>query len=296
MTYSTDGFPPFPPRPAYPADPAQEERAPVPQITQPANPRGRIGGRGIATTVGGLLLLLLSKLQFLLVLLKFSKFGVTTLSMLISLIFYGMFFGWSFAVGFILLLFVHEMGHVFVARAQGLRTTAPVFVPFFGALITMKEQPKGSMAEAALAAGGPVLGSVGALACVGLFGLTHQALFLALAYTGFFLNLFNLIPMSPLDGGRILGAVSRWAYVIGLPILLLVALSQFNPFLFLIVIMGAFDAWQRFRYPANSWYYAVSPQARWLVAGGYVALVLLLAFGMNETHSMLALVRAGHLG
>lgn len=247
--------------------------------------------RGGLATVGGLLLLLLSKLKYLLIVFKVGAFGPTTLTMLISLVIYAGIFGWGYAIGFIVLLLVHELGHVLVARMEGLPTSAPVFIPFFGALITMRQQPRGSVAEAALAAGGPVLGSLGALACLGLYVITKQPLMLALAYVGFFINLFNLIPMSPLDGGRILGAVSRWAYVIGLPILLFLVLTHFNPFLLLIVFLGVFDAWQRFRSPLQPWYDTASPLARWTIAFGYLALVLLLVLGMNGTHALLAGVR-----
>ncbi|MCL5947497.1 MAG: site-2 protease family protein [Chloroflexi bacterium] len=255
------------------------------------SPSSRKAKRGGLATLGGLLLLLLSKLKYLLIVFKMGAFGPTTLTMLISLVIYAGIFGWGYAIGFIALLLVHELGHVLVARMEGLPTSAPVFIPFFGALIMMRQQPRGSVAEAALAAGGPVLGSLGALACLGLYAVTRQPLMLALAYVGFFINLFNLIPMSPLDGGRILGAVSRWAYVIGVPILLFLILTHFNPFLLLIVALGVFDAWQRFRSPLQAWYDSASPVARWTIAFGYLTLVLLLVFGMNSTHALLAGVR-----
>lgn len=260
-------------------------------------PRGWRQRRGALATIGTVLLLLLSKLKYVLVLLKFGKLGGTAITMLISIVAYAFIFGWQYAVGFVALLFCHEMGHVLVARRQGIKVSAPTFIPFLGAFISLRGQPSGSLGEAALAAGGPVLGSVAALACAGLYGWTHQPLLLALAYVGFFLNLFNLIPMSPLDGGRILGAASRWAYVAGLPILAVVAIWRMNPFLFFILFLGALDAFQRFRYgAAKTSYYAISPAARWAVAGGYFLLAALLALGMSETHTALQLVRAGVAG
>lgn len=251
--------------------------------------------KGAVTTGAGILALLASKLQYLFILLKFGKIGGTFITMLVSVFAYGLFFGWAYAIGFVALLFCHEMGHVLVARWQGVNVSAPMFVPFMGAFISMRGLPDDSLGEAAIAAGGPVLGSIAALACVALFGITHQPLLLALAYVGFFLNLFNLIPMSPLDGGRILGAASRWAYVAGLPILAIVAIWHFNPFLLFILVLGAMDAFQRFRGGAsNSAYYsAISPAARWAVAGGYVLLAALLAIGMSETHNAMQLLRAG---
>lgn len=251
--------------------------------------------KGAVTTGAGILAILASKLQYLFVLLKFGKIGGTFITMLVSVVAYGLFFGWAYAIGFVALLFCHEMGHVLVARWQGVNVSAPMFVPFMGAFISMRGLPDDSLGEAAIAAGGPVLGSIAALACVALYSVTQQPLLLALAYVGFFLNLFNLIPMSPLDGGRILGAASRWAYVAGLPILAVVAIWHFNPFLLFILILGAMDAFQRFRGGASNarYYSSISPAARWAVAGGYVLLAALLAIAMTETHNALQLLRAG---
>lgn len=267
---------------------------PIPQAPLRPARRRRLGG-GTATTAGGLLLLLLSKLKYLLVLLKFGKLGGTLISMLVSLALYAAVFGWRYAAGFVALLFCHEMGHVLVARRQGVRVSAPMFVPFLGAFIAMRGRPDDSLGEAAIAAGGPVLGSLAALGCLGLYGLTHQPLMLALAYVGFFLNLFNLIPMSPLDGGRIVGAASRWATVAGLPVLAAIAIWRFNPFLLLILFLGVLDAWQRFRAGSDPRYYAIPPAARWAVALGYVALAALLGVAMSETHTALLALRAGNL-
>ena len=266
-----------------------------PQQVQQVPVRRWRNKKGAVTTGAGILAILASKLQYLFFLLKFGKIGGTFITMLVSVAAYGLLFGWPYAVGFVALLFCHEMGHVLVARQQGVNVSAPMFVPFLGAFITMRGLPDDSLSEAAIAAGGPVLGSVAALACLALFGVTHQPLLLALAYVGFFLNLFNLIPMSPLDGGRILGAASRWAYVAGLPILAVVAIWRFNPFLLFILILGAMDAFQRFRGGAgNSTYYsAISSAGRWAVAGGYVLLAALLAIGMSETHNAMQILRAG---
>jgi Zn-dependent protease len=253
--------------------------------------------RGTLTTGAGILAILASKLKYLFVLLKFGKVGGTLITMLVSVVAYAVIFGWPYAVGFVALLFCHEMGHVLVARWQGVNVSAPMFVPFMGAFISMRGMPGDSLGEAAIAAGGPVVGSIAALGCLGLYGVTHQPLLLALAYVGFFLNLFNLIPMSPLDGGRILGAASRWAYVAGLPILAVVAIWHFNPFLLVILALGVLDAFNRFRGGAvNAMYYtSVSPAARWAVAGGYILLAGLLAIGMSDTNNAMHMLRSGGL-
>jgi Zn-dependent protease len=253
--------------------------------------------RGALTTGAGILAILASKLKYLFILLKFGKVGGTLITMLVSVALYAVVFGWPYAVGFVALLFCHEMGHVLVARWQGVNVSAPMFIPFMGAFIAMRGMPEDSLGEAAIAAGGPVVGSLAAVGCLGLYGMTHQPLLLALAYVGFFLNLFNLIPMSPLDGGRILGAASRWAYVAGLPILAVIAIWHFNPFLLLILALGVLDAFNRFRGGAVKamYYTSISPAARWAVAGGYVLLAGVLAIAMSETHTALQLLRSGGL-
>lgn len=166
------------------------------------------------------------------------KYLYTILSAVVSVFAYAGRFGWEGAVGFVLLLFVHEMGHVLVLRAQGVPASLPLFIPFIGAVIGMKAYPKGVVDEAYSAIAGPVLGSVGALACLGAYFLTHNPLYAWLAYIGFFLNLFNLLPMSPLDGGRIIGAVWRGFWILG--VVAAVALATFfeAPILMLFSIFG----------------------------------------------------------
>src|SRR5262245_42010416 len=156
----------------------------------------------------------LGKLKFLLPLLKFTKLG-TLLTMLAAIWAYALFFGLPFAIGFVLLIFVHELGHGLVMQRLGIRAGAPVFIPFVGAVIAMKSLPRDAYVEALVAIGGPVLGSAGALACLVVAWLTGSPFWYALAYTGFMLNMFNLIPISPLDGGRIVGVVSRWLWLAG---------------------------------------------------------------------------------
>lgn len=159
------------------------------------------------------LLLLLSKGKG--VLLALLKFGKPLLSMAVTVGAYALIYPWTFALGFVALIFVHEMGHVWAAKRRGLPVSAPVFIPFVGALIMMKRNPKDAETEAAIAIGGPALGTVGAFVCYGIGYVTGAEVWYALAYVGFFLNLLNLLPIHPLDGGRIASAVSRWLWVVG---------------------------------------------------------------------------------
>src|ERR1700736_2932994 len=115
-------------------------------------------------------------------------------TMLLMIWVYTMMWGWKFAVGFVLLLLVHECGHLIVAKKFGLKVGAPVFIPFMGAFIALKDAPKNPWMEACVGIGGPMLGSLGALVCNALGEFFNAPIFIALAWFGYFLNLFNLTP------------------------------------------------------------------------------------------------------
>lgn len=146
-----------------------------------------------------------------------SKLAVPAFSMLASVFVYAWASrSWTIGIGFVAMLFIHEIGHVLAARRKKLPVTAPVFIPFVGALIAMKRNPRDAATEAYVALGGPLLGSAGALAAL-IAGLALESPALVMvAYTGFFINLINLLPIRPLDGGRIAAAVTRWLWVAGL--------------------------------------------------------------------------------
>jgi Zn-dependent protease len=124
------------------------------------------------------------------------------------------------AVGFVVLMLIHEMGHVFAMRYYGLSASPPIFIPFVGAMINMRQRPANALVESVVGMGGPLLGTSGALACYFVALNTHgQALRLELlivAQLAFMLNLFNLLPVPPLDGGRITAAISPWLWLPGL--------------------------------------------------------------------------------
>src|SRR5216117_3424980 len=151
----------------------------------------------IAKFFAKLKFVLLPLLKFLPVLLKSGG------TMLLMVWVYMQLWGWQFALGFVLLLFVHETGHLLVARKFGLKVGAPVFIPFMGAFIALKEAPRNAWMEACVGIGGPMLGSLGALVCNAIGEFTDTPILIALASAGYFLNLFNLLPVGFLDGGRI---------------------------------------------------------------------------------------------
>ena len=117
---------------------------------------------------------------------------------------YALIWGWRFGVGFVLLILVHELGHYIEARRQGLNPQLPVFIPFLGAYVALRNQPFDPWRNALVSVAGPVAGGIGALACLVYGNAVDSDLLRALAYAGFFLNLVNLIPIGILDGGHIL--------------------------------------------------------------------------------------------
>lgn len=199
-------------------------------------------GKGLGW-LGLFLISIGSKLKSILPLLKFGKFGGTLITMAISVGGYALLFPYQFAIGLVVMIFIHEMGHVWAAKIKGLPVSAPAFIPFVGALITMKKQPRDAATEAFIALGGPFLGTLGAVAAYGLGVWLDQELFIAISYIGLFLNLFNLIPIHPLDGGRIVVAITRWLWVIGLIVGLLLIIYLRSFLLLIIYIMFVVDLW-----------------------------------------------------
>jgi len=239
--------------------------------------------------LGVLLAFLLGKLKLIVPLLKVTKLS-TLLTMFLAVWVYAMLWGFPFAVGFVLLIFVHELGHALVMQQQGIRAGAPVFIPFVGAVIAMKSLPRNAYVEALVGIGGPLLGSVGALACFLIGWQTGSLFWYALAYTGFLINLFNLIPISPLDGGRIVGVISRWLWLLGYLVAIGVFLLTYSPILFLILLLGLFSIGRTIRGPGSG-YFKVNSQKRLAIGMCYFGLLILLAVGMWVTGQSLESLR-----
>src|SRR6266511_2139296 len=208
-------------------------------------------------------------------------------SIFVSAAFYVWFGGWWFGIGLVLLLFVHEMGHVIEAKRQGLPVSVPIFIPFMDALITLKQMPHNAWREAKLAIAGPLLGSAGALALY-IAGVAWDSRPLkAIAFLGFFINLFNLLPVIPLDGGRISAALHPALWLVGFLALLGLVFYRPNPILILILILAASELWRRWqtrRHPEMQEYYRVKPHQRLIIGVLYFGLAALLVLGMHATH------------
>jgi Zn-dependent protease len=238
--------------------------------------------------VGALILKFFAKLKFVLLpALKFLPvFLKTGGTMILTIGVYAMIWGVWFAVGFVLLIFVHECGHLLAAKRLGLKVGAPVFIPFMGAFIALKEAPHNAWIEAQVGIGGPMLGTVGAGVCELIHVATGNQMFGALAYTGFFLNLFNMMPVGFLDGGRIVTALSPWMWLIGFAILLGMTIMHPNFLLILILIASLPRLFSLFRKKSDEErrYFEITPEQRWMMAVMYFGLIALLVLGMHTSH------------
>ncbi len=223
---------------------------------------------------------------------KFAKLLTTGGTMLISLVVYAFIYGWRYAAGFVALLFIHEMGHYIAARHKGLKVGAPTFIPFVGAWIELKDQPHDAQTEAYVGLGGPLLGTVGAVLCYFAARSYDADWLLAVSYSGFFLNLFNLIPLSPFDGGRITAVLSPRIWLLGVPVLIGLFLYRPSPMLILIALLAAPQVMKALRYRSDSveaqTYYAVPAAVKWEYGSYYVALAAFLAVMVHDVHEMLA--------
>ncbi len=258
----------------------------APQEPQPERRRSRLK-RTFGPALAGLVALL-TKLKTLLILLPKLKLVTTAGTMFVSMAAYSLFFGWQFAAGFVVLLLVHEMGHVIQLRREGIKASAPMFIPFLGALISAKSLGRNALAEARVGLAGPVLGSIGAAACIIIWHATGNDLWRALAFTGLFLNLFNLLPVVPLDGGRAMAAMSPWMWLAGFAALIPLVFVFSNPLMLIILVIAGAETYRRFKQrraggPQQEAYYRVRPRDRALVAAVYLGLIALLVVGMDAT-------------
>jgi Zn-dependent protease len=275
---------PAAPRPA--TDAVEPDHASPPDIApEPPRPWWR---RSLSwLVVAGAFLLKFGKAALLL--LPKAKLLTTSGTMLVSLAAYSLIWGWKFALGFVLLLFVHEMGHVIQLRREGIPASAPMFIPFLGAVVTAKSLGDDATAEARVGLAGPVLGTLGALALLPVAIATGQDFWYALVFTGLFLNLFNLLPVVPLDGGRAMAALSPWMWFVGLFGMVLLALVYPNPIIFLILLFAVMETYRRWKARKAggeeiATYYRVKPAHRLAILAVYLGLIIVCGVGMELTH------------
>jgi len=212
------------------------------------------------------------------------KFVGVLLTMLISIAAYSLFFGWYFALAFVILILIHEYGHVIQLRREGIAATAPRFIPFLGAYIGMKEMPKNALAEARVGLAGPIAGTLAGLVPLFIYLETGSSFAKSLAFVAAFLNFFNLLPVLPLDGGRAFSAISTRVWFITWLAMVALAIYTLQPIIFLIAIIGGFEMLGRRKNPERARYHQVRPRHRLAVAAVYLALVLVTGFGTAELY------------
>jgi Zn-dependent protease len=216
------------------------------------------------------LLVALGSLKFLFV----GKILLSGLTFFASVWFYALFWGWKFALIFTILILVHELGHAAFMRFYGVPASLPYFIPGMGALISMKGRPASVLEEAYIALAGPLVGTLGALACYAYGAATGAPFWIAAAYTGFFINLFNLFPVVPLDGGRVVGAISPRVWIFGLIAMIVAAIAfhWWNPLMIILVVMSVPQAIAAWRGQLDPAYHTLTMPQRGGVALAYFGL------------------------
>jgi Zn-dependent protease len=250
--------------------------------------KGLAGLGGLGAALSALLL----KFPLLAPLLKFGWLGF---SALFSVVVYSLIFGWQFAVGLVALLFVHEMGHAIVMKLKGIPIGGMIFIPLLGAAVIMKQMPRNAKDEAEVGIAGPIAGAIAAMVCLTVARVNPDSVWAPLAYFGFFINLFNLIPIVPFDGGRVLGAIDRRIWIIGFIGLVVFQIwswinGNHSLFLLLFVILAATQLWTRRSVPntpAAMAYYDVPIVERIILGLAYFGLAAVLVLGMAISHGMI---------
>ena len=268
-----------PPPPARPAGPQQHSP------TAPRQQRRRREG-----AAGGILAGLFAFLKYGLFLVKFGTFGPTLITMVIAIWFYTLFFGPAFAVGIVVLILIHELGHFLVARWMGLPARLPIFIGPLGAVTNLRRAPADAGKSGIIALAGPAIGTVAALLCFMLAGIADAGYFryllLALAYFGCFLNLINLIPVGFLDGAKVADAIPKWMNVVGLLVVAGVVVLFGNPIGIIFLILGIFHTIGRFRRANQQPSPEQAAASRRLGLGAaYVGILLIAAAGMSVANT-----------
>ncbi|MGO8670044.1 MAG: Clp protease N-terminal domain-containing protein [Capsulimonadaceae bacterium] len=245
----------------------------------------------VLAKIGAPVLAVLAKLKFLVI---FGKLLLTGGSMFLSIFLWSYAFGWPMAIGFVLSIFVHECGHAFAGRLRGIPISGMVFVPFMGAVVVHARGGKSVVEDAFIGIMGPVFGTLYGVGCVLVFFTTHNPFWLALASMVFFINLFNLAPTVPLDGGWIIPVFSPKAMVLGLVLLVPICIYSHN---YLILLLGLLSiprikaGWKAD--PRTSTFFQATSRDRWTYGIAYLGLAAFLAAGSAWVDVMFQATRSG---
>jgi Zn-dependent protease len=178
---------------------------------------------------------------------------------------------------FVLSIFFHECGHALAGKSRGIPMSGMVFIPFMGAAVLLKRGGRTVGEDAFIGIMGPVFGTIYGLGCLGIYGLTHHTLWLDLASFVFFMNLFNLLPIAPLDGGWIVPVFSPKVLLLGVLLMIPIGL-RFNPFILVLGLLSIpriISGWKV--KPGESAYFKATARDRWTYGIAYPALAIFLA-------------------
>ncbi len=260
----------------------------------------RLAGLG---GIGAFIIGLLVKFKTLLVILfdlkwfaVFGKIGFASISAIISIVVYSFIFGWPLAIGVVALLFIHEMGHALAMKLKGIPIGGMIFIPLLGAAVLMNKMPKNAKDEAEVGIAGPIAGAIAASVCFLIARADPYSIWTPLAYFGFFINLFNLVPIVPFDGGRVLAAIDRRMWIVGfLGLIGFQVWSYFqyhtlSPFLIFFIVIAGTQLWARQRAadtPEGNAYYKVPTGERIILTLAYFGLAAVLVLGMTVSSNLL---------
>lgn len=195
-------------------------------------------------------------------------------------------------IGFVVITLIHEIGHAVAIRAKGLRAGFMVFIPFVGGAVTLKDQPRTAYDDAIIGLAGPFAGTLASLVCLQIYKWTSDPLWLLIAFLGFALNLFNLLPIGMLDGGRISAAVTKWMWVFGGAAVVYKVFDQPNPLIIIIAVLAGFQVYASIvREKTDARFYEVTPAQRAAIAVLYFALVIFLGHQTWMSYDRLELLR-----
>jgi Zn-dependent protease len=249
----------------------------IDEIDQQLTPTPGVGAewkKKASMGLGPALLLLLTKGKFLL--LGLTKIG-TLLTMLASLGVYWAMYGWALALGIVISIYIHEMGHVAEIRRYGLPASAPMFIPGLGAFIQLRGVRLPPIPDARVGLAGPVYGFGAALVALGIYLVTHVRIWGVIANFGAMINLFNLIPVWQLDGSRGMHSLTRMQRVVVSSIAFVLWAITRNPMLILISLVGAY------RLFTKDWETEPDQQGLAMYAGLLVALTVVIVLSNGAT-------------
>lgn len=243
-----------------------------------------------------LVILIAEKIRVLLVN-PFEGFGAVQYaiaggSFVVTIAAYATQFPLAIVVGFVVITLIHEIGHAVAIRAKGLRAGYLVFIPFIGGAVTLKDQPHTAYDDALIGLAGPFAGTLASLVVLQVYKWTFEPMYLLVALLGFALNLFNLLPIGMLDGGRISAAITKWMWVLGGAIVVWKVFDQPNPLTIVIAVLAAFQVYASIvREKTDPRFYEVTAAQRAGIAVLYFALVIFLGHQTWMTYDRLEMLR-----